>query len=119
MIKRLFKRPPALMRLSDIIAQPSRELTLQPRICEVGGKTCLFHRWIDEDKALLKINCFVSAREQEQLLRNFRENAVMPMGTSAEIVRRTYALVEFPDGSVGKVEPECVCFMDREGLDHE
>jgi len=27
--------------------------------------------------------------------------------------------VEFPDGSVGKVEPESVCFMDREGLDHE
>lgn len=133
MIKRLFKRPPALMRLSDIIAQPSRELTLTPlsdiiaqssreltlppRVCEVGGKTCLFHRWIDEDKALLKINCFVSAYEQERLLRNFREDAVMPMGTSAEIVRHTYALVEFPDGSVGKVEPECVCFMDRKEHD--
>jgi len=66
MIKRLFKRSPEIMRLSDFIDPLPRELTLRPRICEVGGKTCLFHRWIDEDKALLKINCFVSAYEKER-----------------------------------------------------
>lgn len=117
MIKRLFKRPPELMRLSDIIAQPPRILTQPPRICEVGGKTCLFHRWIDEDKTLLKIECFVKAERVESLRRMFREEAVIPPGTSVEIVRHIYALVEFPDGSVGKVEPECVCFMDRKEHD--
>jgi len=119
MTKRLFKRSPEIMRFSDFIDPLPRELTLRPCICKVNGKTCLFHHWIDEDKAMLKINCFVSEHEREQLLHRFRETSVIPMGTSVEIVRHTYALVEFPDGSVGKVEPESVCFMDKEGLDHE
>lgn len=87
----------------------------QPRLCEVDEKVCTFHRWIEEDKALLKINTFTRYEEQAILRRRFVEEDVVPLGCSTEVVRRTYALIEFADGSVGKVDPELVQFIDREG----
>ena len=83
------------------------------RFCEVDGKPAYFHRWVDEDKALLKINCFTRPEEQDILVRRFRSEAVLPMGTSAEIIRHALALVEYDDGTVDKVEPEKVKFTDR------
>ena len=83
------------------------------RVCEADGEPALFHRWIDEDKALLKINVFTRQEEQDYLVRRFKAENVLPMGTSAEVVRHTFALVEYPDGSVGKVEPELITFLDR------
>jgi hypothetical protein len=80
----------------------------------VDGKVCTFHRWIEEDKALLKINAFTRYEEQVILRRRFVEEDVVPLGCSTEVVRRTYALIEFADGSVGKVDPELVQFIDRE-----
>ena len=89
------------------------------RFCEVDGKPAVFHRWVDEDKALLKINCFVSPTEQDFLLRRFRADSVMPPETSAEIVRQTFALVEYADGTVCKVEPEKVKFTDRRPANYQ
>ena len=50
------------------------------------------------------------------LLRRFRENGVVPVGCSAEITRHSFALVEYPDGSVGKVDPALVHFLDGKGV---
>ncbi len=85
----------------------------QGRVCEVNGKPARFHRWVEEDKAMLKINCFARTDEQDRLVRRFREAAVIPAGTSVETARQTFALVEYEDGTVAKVEPEKVKFTDR------
>lgn len=60
------------------------------RACEVDGKPCLFHRWVEEDTILI-------SAESEPVFS-----------------RHTLALVEYPDGSVGKVKPELVTFLDKE-----
>ena len=83
------------------------------RPCLVDGKPATFHRWVDADRALLKINAFVRAEEQGRLVRGFRDDAVVPNCCSTEVIRETVALVEYPDGSVGKVKPELITFMDR------
>lgn len=62
----------------------------QTRLCEADGKPATFHRWVDEDAV------------------HFSDGA--PFG----IVRRTGALVEYLDGSVGIVRPELVTFLDKE-----
>lgn len=83
------------------------------RPCEVDGQACLFHRWVDEDKALLKINCFTREEEQVYLRRKFEQTLTVPGGCSTETIRYTFALVEYPDGSVDKVKPEMIQFTDR------
>lgn len=85
------------------------------RPCEVDGKPAVFHRWVDEDQALLKVNAFTSPEEQASLAHRFRDSCVVPSMCSTEVLRRTFALVEYPDGSVGKVKPELVTFLDKEG----
>lgn len=87
---------------------------LQTRLCEVDGEACIFHRWIDEDRALLRVNCYVSPDEREFIVRRFKEDNFAPAGCSIDVVRNTLALVEYPDGSVGKVDPSLVTFLDKE-----
>lgn len=89
------------------------------RPCEVDGQACLFHRFVDEDRALLKINCFTREEEQTYIRRRFDLSGVVPGGCSTEVIRVTYALVEYPDGSLGKVDPTKVCFTDREDSDRD
>ena len=84
------------------------------RPCEVDGQVCLFHRFVDEDKALLKINSFTRLEEQIILRDKVDMTGVVPGGCSTEVIRITRALVEYPDGSLGKVDPVRVCFTDRE-----
>ena len=83
------------------------------RPCKVNGEPALFHRWADEDKGLLRINVFTRPEEQESLHRRFRDAGVVPHGCSTEVLRATFALVEYPDGTVKKVRPDAVRFMDR------
>ena len=91
---------------------PMDELRWRP--CEVDGVPALFHRWIEEDRALVKINCFSTPEEQAEIARSIRLSGVYPGGCSPEVIRETFALVEFLDGVVAKVKPECVRFVDGE-----
>lgn len=84
------------------------------RPCEVDGKVCTFHRFIDEDQALLRVNGFTTWQEREKLYADFKERGICPVCCTIETVRRAWALVEYPDGSLGKVAPEEVCFLDKE-----
>lgn len=87
----------------------------QLRPCDVDGKAAMFHRFVDDDRALLRINKFCKPAEQEALVRYFREQGVYnDDACSTEILRSTMALVEYADGSLGKVDPEKVTFLDNE-----
>lgn len=88
-----------------------QEAPLRP--CEVDGMRCLFHRFVDEDKALLKIDVFLLPHEQRAIVAEFKEAGIVPKCCSTEALRSTFALVEYPDGSLGKVDPMQVCFTDK------
>lgn len=84
------------------------------RPCLADGKSALFHRWADEDKGLLRINAFTRPEEQDILSRRFREEGIVPHCCSMDALRTTTALVEYPDGSVGRVKPELIQFLDHQ-----
>lgn len=84
------------------------------RLCLADGKPATFHRWVDEDQALLQIHPFVRPADQQKIARRFREEGTTDGTATIEKLRATFALVEYPDGSVGKVKPELIQFMDRE-----
>lgn len=56
------------------------------RPCLVDDKPATFHRWVEEG---------------------------LMWAEKLETVRTCLALVEYPDGSVGKVKPELITFLDR------
>lgn len=86
------------------------------RPCLIDGQPALFHGWVDDDRAFLRINVLIPESEQRSIWREFQKTGYVPSGCSTEVQRVTVALVEYPDGSLGKVKPELVTFVDhREG----
>ncbi len=83
------------------------------RPCEVDGKICTFHRFAESDHAIIKLNAMVNPSEHKELIHQFEQKSIVPAYCNIEVIRVTFALVEYPDGSVGKVDPDKVHFLDR------
>lgn len=83
------------------------------RPCLADGKPATFHRWIEEDKAVLQIRAVVSPNHQQAIVRRFHEEGVSGSLSTFDKLRTCSALVEYPDGSVGRVKPELIEFLDR------
>ena len=83
------------------------------RTCEVDGKPALFHRWAEEDKGVLKVSGFVRKEQSDQAIREYRDNDIIPNYCDLNIMRTTFAIVEYPDGSVHRVPVDRVRFTDR------
>lgn len=83
------------------------------RPCLADDKPATFHRWVDDDQAMLRINTFCRPEDQELIVRRFREEGVLDTTASVEKLRTCLALVEYADGSVGRVKPELIQFLDR------
>jgi hypothetical protein len=90
-----------------------REDALGLRPCLADGKPALFHRWADEDKALLKTDALMRPEDRVRYTQRYLADGVVDGLFSAEVIRVTFALVEYPDGSVGRVKPELIQFLDR------
>lgn len=81
------------------------------RPCEVGGVAARFHRWVEVENALLRVN-YMRPEEQREFVRRFREEGVCGPGGSLEKQRGCHALIEWPDGSVSLVDVHLIKFLD-------
>ena len=89
------------------------------RLCMADGKLATFHRWIDEDQAQLQNHHFIRPADQEKIVARFREEGVIDNSATIEKLHTCFALIEYPDGSVGKVKPELVQFIDNHAVPHK
>lgn len=83
------------------------------RPCEVDGKVCRFHRFVEEDRLLLKVNTFIRSDDAKFQRRRAYEEGIVDSSCSTEVLRETRALIEWPDGSMSTVAVERVTFLDR------
>lgn len=84
---------------------------LQRRLCEVDGRSALFHRWIEEDRALLRFDSYRPIAAEKAIIHRFHDRGVVEPGCSVDVVRETFALVEYRDGTIAKVDPLLVRFV--------
>ena len=84
------------------------------RPCLVDEKPAVFHRFVEEDRALLRINAYCKPTERDEIYRRYKETGCYPDTCSPEVLRSTLALVEFADGSLRKVDPELVTLLNDE-----
>ena len=88
---------------------------LQARPCEVDGVPALFHRWAEDDEGLLKFNANMRLEDMGPIHELYKEAGIITNACNLEVIRKTYALVEYLDGTVHMVAPELVTFKDKEG----
>lgn len=83
------------------------------RPCLVSGLKALFHGWINEENYIIAIGRPISKENIPKLHARVEEYRVYP-GPIDDIMKisNTYALVEFEDGHIGKVEPTRIKFLD-------
>lgn len=99
----------------DRIKEMMTKHSIPGRRCEVDGKTgCWFHRFIEEDEVLLKANAFMRKEVLDMGASHILKKGITDPTFTVEKIRKVHALVEFPDGSLGRVKPELVTFLDRE-----
>lgn len=90
------------------------------RPCTVFGVKCKFHRWIEEEKLILKLES-VALRKRDlfdAVMQDYNDYGVINPGMSTEKIKQTFALVEFEDGHMEKVDPTVVIF-DKENKEKE
>lgn len=85
----------------------------QHRPCEVNGRPAFFHRWVEEDRALLCLDTFTRPEDRFAIADKIRASGVYPAGCHPEVIHETFALVEYQDGTIAMVKPESVRFTDR------
>ena len=88
--------------------------TLRTVPCVVTGVRCKFHRFVDEDRVMVRVNAFMSEAQLDELRRKLKDELVFPQFADTKILRKTWALVEYPDGSLRRVDPEEVRFIRGE-----
>lgn len=84
------------------------------RPCTVDGQTALFHRFVEDDRGILKVNAFMRKEDVDELNKIFHETNVVSNCCTLEKLRSTMALIEWPDGRLSTVAVERVQFTDRE-----
>lgn len=98
-------RKARLLTMDELLARP----------CKVDGVPALFHRWVEQDEVLMQVKAFALPEEIARRNEHFRQNGLIAPECSVEVIRKTYALVEYRDGTVHMVAPELVQFTDKEG----
>ena len=71
------------------------------RNCMVGDRKAVFHRWIDDERLLIKSNSIAFISDSD----------IIPPCAGVEKITNTLALVEFCDGTIKKVNPELIRFI--------
>lgn len=116
MFRKKKKKKPAHQLTVGLRTQLCKEChDFERRLCEVYGQPALFHRWVQGDKVLLKVNTTDRDAEIESLNSWLRDAGMIRSGCSTEVISETFALVEYPDGKVARVRPESVRFLVGEG----
>lgn len=82
------------------------------RPCLVDGDMAYFHRWIDEDEVILQLSATLHPSDAQRVRRDFAEGRLIPPNCEVVVVRNFYALIEYLDGTVEKVDPERIQFTD-------
>ena len=91
-------------------AKPERVDHRRP--CEVDGSKAWHHGLVHCDRTVVRMDGIFSSDKYAELERAMQSRQVFPSNCQMHVERRTYAMVEYLDGSVEKVDPEQVQFID-------
>lgn len=102
------------------------KITIGPELrpCIVKGKKALFHKWDISEKLLAQNTCFMKTAEEHRIMDNLymqlkeERITVLPHYVSLHKATDNTALVEYEDGTMERVQPELVRFINtREHMD--
>lgn len=83
------------------------------RPCYYLEEKATFHRWVDETKLILKFDVMLPMKDMWQLKRDYEDLGIVPNSANVVPLTTTFALIEMRDGSMKKVPPEEIRFVNE------
>lgn len=83
------------------------------RPCYYLNEKATFHRWVDETKMIVKFDVMLPMKDMWQLKRDYEDLGIVPNSANVVPLTTTFALIELRDGSVKKVPPEEIRFINE------
>lgn len=84
------------------------------RFCTVNGDKAYFHRWIEETDVFLRVNTVLSQQSHlRRMADQMKAQHIAPHDCDVFPTRKTWALIEYINGEIVKVDPESVRFTDN------
>jgi hypothetical protein len=87
------------------------EITAELRPCYVDGKKALFHRWIDKETPIIRINAMLTEKALDRIKDKIKNGMIPPSG-DVVLQKTVFGIVEYHDGTVAEVEPTSIIFAD-------
>lgn len=89
------------------------EISIELRPCIADGEKALFHKWITEDRVLLKEEQHLTQECKEKAVEYYNKNNIVPIGYETVKTSKAYGLVEMNDGQIKYIVPTDIQFIDR------
>ena len=77
-----------------------------------GEREALFHRWVNDDSIIVKLNAPFQYDMREKLVRDVMKTNIYPHYADPVVVKRVIGLIEYRDGTIDVVEPKDIRFLD-------
>ena len=88
------------------------EITANLRPCYVDGKKALFHRWIDKETPIIRINAMLTEKALDRIASKIKNGMIPPSG-DVVLQKTVFGIVEYYNGTVAEVEPTSIIFADN------
>lgn len=80
------------------------------RPCIVDDKRAYFHRWIDKEIPMVKVNALLTQKSLERIADKIKRGLISAECGEVILQKCTLGLVECEDGTVAEVEPTKIKF---------
>lgn len=94
------------------MADIKEKIEMPYRRCIVNGEKALFHKWIEQDKMVIRANIRLKEKDANGYMEMYEKTKVLPEVFRAITITNNYAIIEDLKGNVKLVEPESVKFED-------
>lgn len=84
------------------------------RPCLCLGEEATFHRWVDDTRSFVKFNKTLAMETAKKAKEVYLKDGIIPDIADTIPFTATFALIELKDGTVKKVLPEEIRFVDKE-----
>jgi hypothetical protein len=83
------------------------------RPCYYLKEKATFHRWVDETKMIMKFDGRIRVDKFKEIKQTYEEHGIIYPGMDVTPIVNTFALIELKDGSMKKVPPEEIRFVNE------
>lgn len=113
------KTPPPMYTPPPSKVSPQKKDKASLRPCVVNGEKALFHKWVEKEDVILKLDGLQTPEEVRLIRKEFSRTGCISPYFTTEKIKSVCAVVEYEGGRVGEAKPSDVRFLDNRHSEYD